>query len=439
MPFSDYIDKYGDFNIQNENGETQYKGRLIEKKNNIEVELVINSDEVKNIYNKELYITGRVFSTNIALFNCIFSKCISNYFGQIDEKSTEETSYVTLIPTEIILGYPDGVDPQTINGISANMNQLCCFARFKDPSETGNPIGTDIVPLFSTNNDAEKINIYGFNSTTLTRYKTTISNLVKVSFYFYKPTSPENGLHHISSLRNLFTFFTDYYLDIADFRLSYNDSEDQLAYYHINYKEKQVLKYEPGLLGTDYIWCHLKEIYIKWKHFSETNKPLVWLYYQILCNHSNGVNSFLNQCQALESYSSRTHARNATAKKLYKEEMRKQNKQANKTTLSFRLYDIILLLQYPFQFKQNQWFIIADRIAKVRNYYTHFSSTSEPSFIEITAFTRFTRLLLIGVVYRELGISQRIIHSLVNLVHFANIKELLEMVLDNLPSEDSSQ
>lgn len=318
---------------------------------------------------------------------------------------------------------------------------MCWLVDFPLLFEPGHPLEPAFISLFksSSESDIDTINITGLQKASSNIYHSTIDNIVQVSVYYKNPTTPDTAMQKISSIRNLFSFFTDYYLEISDFNLLYNQDNTQSAKYCINYTEKNELVYKPGLLPSDYIWSHFSEIYDRWNHFSETNKPLVWLYYEILCKHSIGVNSFLNQCQALESYSSRTHARNATAKKIYKEEMRKQNKQANKTTLSFRLYDIILLLQYPFQFKQNQWFIIADRIAKVRNYYTHFSSTSEPSFIEITAFTRFTRLLLIGVVYRELGISQRIIHSLVNLVHFANIKELLEMVLDNLLSEDSSQ
>lgn len=434
MTFSDYIGKYADFHIKNDKIDEVYKGQLIQEDDNIGVELVVRSNEVNILKNQKLYITGRILSKNIALINCLSIRyTTSNNMNHIKE---ETNSYISFIPTEIIYDYPDNVDPLKIYGISGNINQLCWLVDFPLLFEPGHPLEPAFISLFksSSESDRDTINITGLQKASSNIYHSTIDNIVQVSVYYKNPTTPDTAMQKISSIRNLFSFFTDYYLEISDFNLLYNQDNTQSAKYYINYTEKNELVYKPGLLPSDYIWSHFSEIYDRWNHFSETNKPLVWLYYEILCKHSIGVNSFLNQCQALELYSSRTPMRNTAAKNLYKATVKNPHK---KTPLSFRLYDMILQFELQFPADEEHWLVFAKRMANVRNYYTHFSNEKrEPTQLEVSAFTKLTRLMLIEVVYTELGIPSNIVHTLLNRIQFSNICDYIGMVFENLQPED---
>lgn len=416
MPITDIIDKYGEFSIINDSDDSSYKGRLIRDDDNIGVELIVPYKEVDSLRNKELFITGRILTKNVALIRCLSMRHTINYNIRSDDHSKDE-SYIVLMPTEIIYDYPDGVDPQKVNGIQANINQLCCFVDFKEP----------YISLFKSKTGIGEVSLIGCQETSYGTYHSTTNNIVRVSIDLIAPTTPDIAVQQVASIRNLFSFFTDYYLDITDFVLIYDRDKRQFAHYHMNYQEKQELTYRYGLLPSTFIWDNLAQMYNKWVKFSTYNHPFVWLYYEILCKHSVGVNSFLNQCQALELYSSRTPSRNEVARELYEAEMKSHNKKPQRNTpLAFRLYDLFLLIKFPFPVDKEHWLYFAKRMAKARNYFTHFSKDEcEPSHIEIAAFTKLSRLMLINVVYTELGIPLEITQKLLDNVNYSDITDYL--------------
>lgn len=419
MPITDIIDKYGEFSIITDSDVSSYKGKLIRDDDNIGVELIVPYKEVDSLRNKELFITGRILSKNVALIRCLSMRHTINYNIRSDAHSKDE-SYIVLMPTEIIYDYPDGVDPQKVNGIQANINQLCCFVDFGEP----------YISLFKSRTGIGEVSIIGCQETSYNPYHSTTNNIVRVSIDLIAPATPDIAVQQVSSIRNLFSFFTDYYLDITDLVLIFDSDKRQFAHYHMNYQEKQELTYRYGLLPSTFIWDNLTQIYNKWRHFSMVNQPLVWLYYQILCNHSVGVNSFLNQCQALELYSSRTPSRNAVARELYKSEMKKCSKKTQRNTpLSFRLYDLFLLFKFPFPVDKEHWLYFAKKMSTARNYFTHFPKDKcEPSHIEIAAFTKLSRLMLINVVYTELEIPLETTRKLLDSVNYSDITDYLGII-----------
>lgn len=101
MPITDIIDKYGEFSIINDSDVSSYKGRLIRDDDNIGVELIVPYKEVDSLRNKELFITGRILSKNVALIRCLSMRHTINYNIRSDDHSKDE-SYIVLMPTEII-------------------------------------------------------------------------------------------------------------------------------------------------------------------------------------------------------------------------------------------------------------------------------------------------------------------------------------------------
>jgi len=126
----------------------------------------------------------------------------------------ETNSYISFIPTEIIYDYPDNVDPLKIYGISGNINQLCWLVDFPLLFEPGHPLEPAFISLFksSSESDRDTINISGLQKASSNIYHSTIDNIVQVSVYYKNPTTPDTAMQKISSIRNLFSFFTDYYL-----------------------------------------------------------------------------------------------------------------------------------------------------------------------------------------------------------------------------------
>ena len=146
-------------------------------------------------------------------------------------------------------------------------------------------------------------------------------------------------------------------------------------------------------------WHALKtnfdHIWKKWTELYETARPVASLFYGIVSGSSSGLNEFLNLTQALEVYSDR-----------FRENELKTalNKRPKDIKLWERLKDLLDL--YNSYLGITDTGKLADKLAKMRNYYTHYDKRrKEPTFSEVLAGGHILRTLLLIVIYSRVGVS----------------------------------
>ena len=177
-----------------------------------------------------------------------------------------------------------------------------------------------------------------------------------------------------------------------------------------------------------------QEVHKKWLVFFSKNKPLISIYLEILANKSKKINRFLDLVRIVESYSERNRNDKAIA----------IQKELNDGRLGERHRYIDMFREYARLLPQNNYMpslldngIICDAKIKgvandvklLRDYYTHYGVTpmnggnskeeqakerfgdDVDNSLYHAQFSRILHLLMLAVIYREIGLSDEIIQN----------------------------
>lgn len=107
---------------------------------------------------------------------------------------------------------------------------------------------------------------------------------------------------------------------------------------YLNYKENIPVVDEPFLITTSMFSGQFQNVWELWLNLYESANPIPRLFYEIICNRSTGINSYLNLSQAIEVYSN-TY-RNIEANAIAKSDKITRVKGKHKLNIDIRIYYI---------------------------------------------------------------------------------------------------
>ena len=171
---------------------------------------------------------------------------------------------------------------------------------------------------------------------------------------------------------------------------------------YLNYRENVPAVNEPFLIMTSAFEGSFEKIWRAWLDLYESANPIPALFYEIVCNRSTRINSFLNLSQAIEVYSNT--CRDDKAKAVAKNDPNNTGKR--KPTLKHRYQDILSAYNNVFELSESNIDDYARSFSNMRNYYTHYNSGRyiKPSYDELFAAIHILRFVLLTIVYTSVGL-----------------------------------
>lgn len=398
----------GDFSLFVEGAETHLVGFLTEREGNIVLECRVNNNPAKLLFDKTTYqIWGRVASSRVTMTNCSVTR--GTLYGSDYCEGT-----VSFTPHEIIVGCctKDEIMTTVISTSITELNRMY-LDRLLNPRfnfSKDNPSVLDINfpdAIHATDPDGT-LNISRTFSINYPHNQVNFQIIPYIEFRFSQPVELHKAIAKITSVRNLFTFFADYYLPFGEFKfattqtdVSYGESFCDCEL-HLNFVEDIKTQDRPFLICTDAFAPSFQSIWDNWQAFNNDAKHIVALFSEIIGDHSRRTNRFLNLCQCLEVYSVRY--RNSYAKQIYK----KYNPDKDKDpTLKHRLEDLFLSVNKYLNIKEDKCAELAQIISNARNFFTHYSRRTEPSFECIAYSCELLHYVLLLIVYNALGIPDK--------------------------------
>ena len=151
----------------------------------------------------------------------------------------------------------------------------------------------------------------------------------------------------------------------------------------LNYEEDVPAVNKPFLICPHIFETQFQEVWESWLKLYERTKPITTLFYEIICNRSKGVNSFLNLSQAIEIYSNATESRHNKAKELAEKEGQKIR--SERIPLKYIYHDILSEYNRALELTESNINEYANGFSKMRNYYTHYNTGKyvEPTYDEL--------------------------------------------------------
>lgn len=401
----DVVGKIGDFEILTEKENIPFEGTVIDTGAKVIVSGRIDYDQSRLLDSLKQYrIVGIIDETSISLLNsyvlCSYRSCENGFSVTLKAEASE-----------IIIGREIKDD----GAITVATMELPEISRFFSEHQFKEHVD------FNKDNPAMLEYAYPEDITVDDTYGTlSISRIMKcswghdhveytsvpvLSFEFNSPVSVQTAREQIAKARNLFLYFADGYLPLHDIELA--DIETSKEYYSSYCDFKMVLNWaedykavdEPFFITSTIIKNDLQTIWERWDELY-SHKFISALYYEIIRSRSRWVNEFLNLVQAIDLYENtyreseaRSLADTKTAKKKY-------------LPLCYYIKDTIIQLNDVLKIRADCIDKISDSINQARNYFTHYNDAEyrEPSFPEIFAMSRVLRLILLGLVYKKLGI-----------------------------------
>lgn len=223
---------------------------------------------------------------------------------------------------------------------------------------------------------------------------------------FYEPTEIIDALHRLAAVRNLFSFFANYYLPIEDIRFIDNQKADNTEILpnncamYLNHREEISTSNMPFIIPSKVFGTNFSDIWQKWLTFYSDAIYIPTLFYEIICNRSTGINCFLNLAQSIEIYS--TYYRNQYAKTI----QRRYGDHHKNISLKYRLEDIFTAWNSSLELNESNIAPLAKVISGMRNFYTHYDKDeTAPSYYKLSAANRLLRTVLLLIVYRVIGLD----------------------------------
>lgn len=246
-----------------------------------------------------------------------------------------------------------------------------------------------------------------------------------VEFQFSNPKNIDNAIEKMASARNLLAFFADSILPLNYIEFS---TPGQKLYEHhnlyFNYLDDGTVTKEPFMVSESAIGDIFPDVWTKWNDFYKNNIPVASLFYEIITDHSTGINRFLNLCQCLEVYSKRFRNKEAKAVKM------SRNPEERGISLKHRIEDILTFCSPYLHFSSDKCQMLAKSISDARNYYTHYGKNDiVPSLDRICCSDILLHLVLLIIVYATLGIPSEKISFAIKCRIYSDIENISEDIL----------
>lgn len=407
----------GDFVVSFNGKDIQFIGSLVRKDHEVVLECRATESAREFIISQDNYqVCGKVAGTEITLLDCYIAS--SQLFG-VDYAQGK----FTIKPSEIIIGCCSK-EKILVRRITASIKELnrmfssrvvkSCIGFTKE-----NPAMLECTfPQAITALDADgKICIDRSIGLTFSHDEHSFHIIPRIEYTFNVPVEIHEAIGKVASVRNLFAFFADYYLPLGE--LSFTDKEDDKPdnyTLYLNFTEEIKNPDDPFLIRTSEFESSFQNIWDSWRIFYTENKHIAELFYEMITNHSQRTNRFLNLCQCLEVYS-RCY-RNDDANNIRKSDP----EHIKSITLKHRLQDLLMKTRSYLAISEDKCAELAKTISSARNYFTHYDkSKTEPSFDCITYSCEFLHFVLLILVYELLGISNGAIADCRNRVAYKNL------------------
>lgn len=383
--------------------ELTFSGILQKKEEKIVLNAIFPIEEYKKMeLNCELVIIGKIYDNETTLMGCR----IQTASYTIENNSMS----LFIIPKEIIVGKCFCSMPVvtritiSTSGLNYMFGSLSLlkpnFVFTKENSSVLNysfpePINADdkygAIKLYQKFDTQLSVNVYTYSITSVIEYS------------FTKPLVLEDAVMKISVARSLFSFFGNGYIPFGD--ITFEDDVEKTKYVlYLNYKENIPVVDEPFLITTSMFSGQFQNVWELWLNLYESANPIPRLFYEIICNRSTGINSYLNLSQAIEVYSN-TY-RNIEANAIAKSDKNNKSKGKN-TKLKHRYQDILYTYNSVLKLDEADIENYAHGFSNIRNYYTHYNHGTyvEPSYDELLSAIHILRFILLTIVYTSVGIS----------------------------------
>lgn len=386
------------------------------------------SDDIKKLHGKQrLTLYGDVQATPITLLNALI-KSSSWTFGS-------EEYIVEIDMSELIIGrsYACGEDEIKVKKIAANITALNnMFSNrpvdliYSFSKESPALVNFTFPTTIDASDNQGTLSIYQTIGLGWTRDNVDIPIIPCIDYTFASPTPVREAISKIASARNLFSFFSDYYIPLQNFHFSDEQSKktwycDNLLY--LNGSDRVDISDKPFLIMTDDFSSHFDVIWDKWSKFY-SKKYIPTLFYEIICNKSLRINRFLNFAQAIEIFSN--HYRNTEAKRIATSEGWK----GKQLPLKYRFKDIILFLNDFLNLSPEEICDLAQTLSDERNFFTHYNEKyAIPSAQELFAASRVLHFMLLALVYRVISLDDFAIKKAAKFFSYGSLSNDIKIVL----------
>lgn len=421
------LNKISDFSCEVEGKEIVFPGILQAENENIVLNAKFPIEQYRKIKtDMEVVVFGNVFGTVVTLIGCNI-KYASQNFGN---------NYISIlaIPNEIVIGgiFPSTPMAKVLTITNPDLNYMFSTGMpLKEKvffSEENPSVLNYTFPKAITANDKYgKIELYQTFEFQKSVYGYNHYIISVVEYDFNQSMPLMEAVAKISASISLFSFFGNGYVSYGKliFKVDADENEYELW---LNYKEDTPTIKEPFLIQTAAFENQFQQIWETWLVLYESANPIPTLFYEIVCNHSTRVNSFLNLSQAIEVYS------NVYRKKEAKEVAKKDIDNANKKKpirLKHRYQDVLSAFKDKLELVDGNIIDYATGLSNMRNYYTHYNKKSyvEPSYEELFSAIQILKYVLLVIVYTSVGISSEHILECKNRIIFSRLENNFDTIL----------
>lgn len=405
---NDILNRIGDFHLHSGEQEFDLIGTLIRKNSSIILKARTAQENLKCINQNDTFqIWGTVDGTQVTLLESL----ITRYFVS---GSSLGYGNISAEPTEIIIGrcYIGNIN---VTGISASidaLNYMFSEKLFKEKFDFSqeNPSVLDFAypqEIKAHDSDGEVCISRGFQQS-WSRNKIEYKVLPNIEYIFSKPVAIGTAIAKIASVRNLLSFFADYYLPLENITFSDEETPKVEGFsgicnctLYMNNLEDIDIPQRPFLIMTSKFVKNFSTIWFNWLQFYNGNKYIPTLFYEIISNRSTRINRFLNLTQAIELYSNYYRNEEATY-------VAKSDRCTKKDIpLKYRIKDILIYLEDCLDISPDKNTQLSQAISDARNFFTHYNEKryKKPSVQEVLAANRVLRYVLLSIVYKTIGVS----------------------------------
>lgn len=429
----DYLNKIGEFSCKTENGKSTAIGILLRE--DTDNNCIIFRGRIpladRHVFDgPSLDLHGAIDMIEVSLLNC--------YIKSSSCRVEADFLNAVFVLDRIVIGdYYKG--EKSIQCISGEFQALNYFFL----NHVGLSMAGDVRKEFFSSNPpltAEtsfgSISVQPFLASNSSFHQMVLRSVPVVTYSFKSPKTLDAAILHIASLRNLFSFFADGYIELGPFEYSVysntipSQNGDEVTVF-LNHRATLPEVDVPFLLTRKSVEKDFETIVGKWLDFYQNSIYIPALFFEIITSRSKGVNAFLNLAQAVEIYSS--YFRNEEAKIVCNNDPEAEI--PDTPSLKHRLIDVLTYLKDILAVTEEDCLNLAKVISKNRNFYTHYSNKGkEPSFQTVSRMIVFLRFVLLALIYKHIGVEDQAIQSCKRAGLYTTMDETIQIILANKPA-----
>lgn len=426
LSIDDLLNKISNFKCMVDDKEIVFPGILQVENGNI----ILNAKFPLEQYRKmdleaDIVVLGEEAGRKTTLMRCHITSA-SCIIGDNDIS-------IYAVPSEIVVGGSFSSTPivKKISISTSDLNYMFSGAAPLEPNmgiSTANPsvLNYTFPKPIVANDKYGKIQIsqsFGIQQA-VGYYKHNIISIIEYSFI--TSLSLMDALAKVSAARSLFSFFGNGYISFGDITFEIDGDENVYGLW-LNYREDIPAVNEPFLIGTSSFENQFSKVWDAWLNLYESTNPIPDLFYEIICNRSTRVNSFLNLSQAIEVYSNAF--RYSKAKKLAVDSGRSPKKK--EIPLKYIYQDILSACNDALELIEANIADYAEGFSNMRNYYTHYNSGKyvEPTYDELFAANHILRFVLLTIVYTAVGVPLDCILKCKKRIIFSRFDDYADIIL----------